>query len=35
MLKIAFKLDIEFIPTPASTRYVGLLILVLQWMGFL
>ncbi len=35
MIRIAFKFDFEFIPTPAFTRLAGLMILVLQWIGFL
>lgn len=35
MIRIAFKLDIEFTPTPAFTRLAGLVIFVLQWIGFL
>jgi len=35
MLKIAVKISIEFIPTPAFTRWMGLLILGLQWIGLL
>lgn len=35
MLRISAKIDIEFIPTPAFARLAGLLILMLQWMGFL
>lgn len=35
MLKVSAKIEIEFIPTAQFTRWAGMLLLVLHWLGFL